>query len=342
MNGKRKQISLYIFAHFIVDFACAFLTFRILINSEQMQYCLLLYNFCAFALQMPIGLLADRWNRNACCAALGCGFVALAYGFGNVALVSSVIAGVGNGLFHVGGGIDVLNAGKEKPILLGLFVSPGALGIYFGTFFGKQEDLPVFIVVTCLLFLAIGILALSYLTNQSLVSNNSAVSFKQMTSAGVIVALAYLFLVVCLRSYIGMTSNFSWKSTGMMATVYVCAVVIGKISGGFLAAVFGVKKTSTLSLGTAAMLFLFSSNPWLGVMAVFFFNMTMSITLWAVAKILTGCKGFSFGLLTFGLFLGFIPVYLELPIVLSTTVGFSIASMASLILLIFGLRKAVV
>lgn len=38
--------------------------------------------------------------------------------------------------------------------------------------------------------------------------------------------------------------------------------------------------------------------------------MTMPVTLWAVARILPGAKGFSFGLLTFALFLGFCPSYL--------------------------------
>lgn len=65
MLKRHKVISVYIFAHFVVDFACAFMIFRIAYDSGQWLTCLLIYNFCAFALQMPIGLIADRWNRNA-------------------------------------------------------------------------------------------------------------------------------------------------------------------------------------------------------------------------------------------------------------------------------------
>jgi FSR family fosmidomycin resistance protein-like MFS transporter len=70
--------------------------------------------------------------------------------------------------------------------------------------------------------------------------------------------------------------------------------------------------------------------------------MTMPITLWAVARILPGVKGFSFGLLTFGLFLGFMPVYFGLNPIIHTSLGFAMASLISLGLLLAGLRKAVV
>ena len=47
-----------------------------------------------------------------------------------------------------------------------------------------------------------------------------------------------------------------------------------------------------------------------GVLALFLFNITMPITLFALAQTMSGCKGFSFGLLTFALFLGYLPSYL--------------------------------
>ena len=60
------------------------------------------------------------------------------------------------------------------------------------------------------------------------------------------------------------------------------------------------------------MLFLFSAHAVAGAAAIFLFNMTMPITLHALAQRTPGCKGFSFGLLTFALFLGFVPVCLGL------------------------------
>lgn len=123
---KRILFITYIIGHFMVDFACAFLLYRMLYGTDLWYPCLLYYNFCAFALQLPIGLLADRWNRNSLCADVGCILIILAIWMGSlgsafknieaaVILIPAVlIAGIGNGLFHVGAGIDVLNVSRDK------------------------------------------------------------------------------------------------------------------------------------------------------------------------------------------------------------------------------------
>jgi MFS transporter, FSR family, fosmidomycin resistance protein len=343
MEKNRIVIFMYIVGHFAVDFACAFLLYQIIYGTEHWYPCLLYYNFCAFALQMPFGLLADRWNRNGLCAAIGCGMVALAFGLGNVTLIAAVIvAGIGNGLFHVGGGIDVLNISREKAFLLGVFVSPGALGIYLGTVFGKKAILPEGLVILVLLIIAATILAAYYAKRHSFCSDNVPVSFQGISSFKVFLAIGCLLTVVCLRSYIGMISNFPWKGRGAWGILFIGAVVFGKMAGGFLADRFGMIKASVISLVLASILYLFADYPLTGIFAVFFFNMTMPITLWALTRILKGSKGFSFGLLTFGLFLGFTPVYLKLDPAFTTSIGFTATALASLILLWIGLRKAVV
>ena len=53
--------------------------------------------------------------------------------------------------------------------------------------------------------------------------------------------------------------------------------------------------------------------PVWGTAAVLLFNMTMPLTLWAAARLLPQARGFAFGLLTFGLFLGFLPVAFGAP-----------------------------
>ena len=56
----KKILALYSLTHLWVDLSCALLVFRTMAGEENFVLCLLLYNFCAFALQMPLGLLADR------------------------------------------------------------------------------------------------------------------------------------------------------------------------------------------------------------------------------------------------------------------------------------------
>ena len=105
-----------------------------------------------------------------------------------------------------------------------------------------------------------------------------------------------------------MSGTFSWK-TEIWSDIAVTAVVLGKTAGGFLADRVGLFRAAAGSLILAATLFCFGDSPLPGVLALFLFNMTMPITLFALARKMPGCKGFSFGILTFALFLGFLPAY---------------------------------
>jgi FSR family fosmidomycin resistance protein-like MFS transporter len=262
----------YSIAHFLVDFACAFLMFRSIAESPNWHLCVLLYNFCAFAMQMPLGILADKWDRNHLLAALGCILVAAAYGLRHIPVAA---AGLIVAIYRAQGG--------------------------------------------------------SFPKNASFSLDNGA-------SKPMVFAAACLFIVVCLRSYVGLTLNFPWKNTGFWGTALACAVVLGKTAGGFAADLFGVGRTAFFSLGMAAALFLLPRMPLAGVAAVWLFNMTMPITLWVMAKIYPGAKGFSFGLLTFGLFLGFLPVYFGVDVPTNAPWPFALGAVASLALLGTGLR----
>jgi FSR family fosmidomycin resistance protein-like MFS transporter len=339
MTHRKTVVSVYALTHFFVDFACAFLFFHSIDDAPTLYICFLLYNICAFALQMPLGLLADRLNKNALCAAAGCVLVALAYGLTGVAAGAAVVAGIGNGLFHIGGGIDVLNTSNGKAGLLGVFVAPGAFGLFLGKLLGKQGGLPGIVIVLVLLAAAALILRLRFSKEKRFDSENAPVGFDKAGSPAVLAAALCLLLVVCLRSYVGMTLSFDWKGDGYWGWALIAAVVLGKTAGGFLADRFGALRTSIVSLALAAGLFLLPDVPAAGAAAVFLFNMTMPVTLWALVRLFPGAKGFAFGLLTFGLFLGFVPVYLGYPPLLTTGAGFALASCASLGLLLVGLRR---
>ena len=103
----------------------------------------MLYNFFAFAMQMPLGLLADALGRNRRFALVGALLVGLVCCLPAFGAAGAVILGLGNGLFHIGGGLDVLNLSGRKAAPLGVFVSPGAFGIYFGTLLGKSGLSPL-------------------------------------------------------------------------------------------------------------------------------------------------------------------------------------------------------
>jgi len=326
---RRYLLALYALAHFWMDLSCAFLVFRTLAGRGELAVCLLLYNFCAFALQMPLGLLVDRLDRNGLVAALGCVLTAAAY-IPCPPLAASVTAGVGNALFHLGGGVDTLNVSDRTAAALGVFVSPGALGLFIGTKWGALAAPPLWLGPAVLLVLAAAILLLCRRTFGSLRSGNALLD---AAPAGGLAPLFPLALVVVLRSYMGMNQAFPWKGEGSWAVWLTLALVLGKTGGGFLMDRLGPRRASALTLAAAAALYLACDIPLLGTAAVFLFNMTMPITLWAAARVVPGARGFAFGLLTFALFLGYLPSWLDWPNILLAPWSYALVSLASLALL---------
>ena len=325
---RKTRLAVYSAAHFWVDLSCAFLVFRTLPQAGNYALCLLLYNFCAFALQMPLGLLADRLDRNGAVATFGCALTALAYAV-PVPAAAAVTAGVGNALFHLGGGIDVLNTCEKKAAALGVFVSPGALGLYIGTLWGRAAAAPLWIGPVGLLLLGGVIFRVAGRR-----SGNAPVDTMPTKDGWV---LAPLFFVVVLRSWMGMQPIFPWKSEGRWALVLTLFLVLGKTVGGILMDRLGPRMTSAVTLLPAAALYLAAHVPAAGLAAVFLFNMTMPITLWAAARVMPGAKGFAFGLLTFALFLGFLPAYFGF--VSQSVFVMAIIGAGSLVLMIGGWKE---
>lgn len=231
-------------------------------------------------IQMPIGLIADKMNHNSCVAALGCCLVALSWGFIRAPLLACTLAGVGNACFHVGGGVDVLNACEEKSAALGVFVSPGAFGIFLGSR-SAATALPGALVVLALLAFGALFIFVDLWQRGTLLSGNTPVNLEIRGGPW---PLTCFFVVVVLRSWVGMALSFPWKR-GAWAVIVTCAVVMGKAAGGFLGDFIGMKRASAISLGLAVLLFLFGKLPLAGVMALLSFNMTMPITLLGISEV---------------------------------------------------------
>lgn len=326
---KASRLCVCSAGHFWVDFSCALLMFSQVSGTGEWALCALLYNFCAFALQMPIGLLADRLGRSCAVAALGCALAAAGWALAPLPIAAAVTAGLGNACFHVGGGIRILRDGGDRAAPLGIFVSPGAFGIYFGTLLGRRDGFPGWVSAVGLVLFALALL----LTERR---GGEAPEAAAAPNGDAALVLVCCFLVVALRSYLGMVLSFPWK-TGGWALALTCALVLGKAAGGFLGDRLGMVRAAVFSLGLAAVLFCLSGSPWAGTAAVFLFNMTMPITLWAAARLLP--PGFAFGTLTFALFLGFLPVWLGWPALFTGGTGYAAGALCSLALLVLGLKR---
>ena len=328
---KRKAALLSI-AHFGVDFASAALYFGYLSGSKDWWTVLLLYNACAFAMQMPIGLLSDLWNRNRIVAAIGCVLVAAAYPLASVPLLSAVVAGLGNGAFHVGAGLEVLNSSGNRAGPLGVFVSPGAIGLYLGTAYASFWREHIWIVF---LLLALCLAASACSERKNLLSESGNADCSVSLEKGMLLPLICLALVVVLRSALGFTNAFSTQMTPKM--IAALCVAGGKAIGGVLDDCFGIKRVSVLSLA-ACMTVLLIPGDAAKLVALLLFNMTMPLTLWGAARYLKQAKGFSFGLLTFALFLGLLPRLLQISVPDSLWLYLGVAA-CSMLLLLLGLKR---
>lgn len=192
----KLRISITSYIHFLVDFTCVYWMVLMTMRQYDAYYFhpmgdtiadsrmgwLLIYNFCAFVLQLPIGWLVDRYAQKEPwrVSSIGCLILAItgALIFGESVwqakdvgfrpdgrgwiwfyypelhgLCYSVLLGIGNALFHVGAGVEILHlsdqGGRKEPrhrkgvivaidcagyrmAPVGIFVSTGALGLYLG------------------------------------------------------------------------------------------------------------------------------------------------------------------------------------------------------------------
>ncbi|MCM1184275.1 MAG: hypothetical protein NC337_12965 [Roseburia sp.] len=317
----KTRTAWYSVLHMLVDGVCAMAMIGRFVPRADGHLLVLLYNFCAFALQMPIGALSDLLSvrtRRAAALTAAAGVLCTIAG----ALTHPIVLGLGNALFHVGGGVGTIEEDRERQWKgrgLGVFVAPGALGLYLGTLLAEKPSVWAWLWGAGLLML---LLCAGMLYGQ--MCGNSAVQNRQQeiiaapagcaagTRAcgwGTIGSAVCCFVVVVLRSYIGMAAAFPWKTTLAAGLLSVLAIVGGKMAGGFCGARYGYRRTAAISLLAAAVCWLFSGVQPAGILALFLFNMTMPITLYLMICGFPQMSGFAFGCLTFALFLGFLPEY---------------------------------
>ncbi len=338
-------VGIYTFLHFCVDFACAFLLYHqihpLLNNIHDIFYAFLLYNFFAFAVQLPIGTIADYVNKNPHFSMIGCMLVLLAYICVPLGITACVIAGIGNAFFHIGAGVDILHLAKKKATIPGIFVSSGALGIFLGVQqFFKGIYMPYFFIGLMIIGCFLSSLIYYKFHEQLGYKKNNPFTLSKLK----ILMIFCLCLTVLLRSYTGFVLAFSWKNIFIIGLVFTIGIVMGKMLGGILSDKFGIKKVAFISLSLSALSFYFAFQDnyigiSMGIIGVLLFNMTMPITLSALTNLIPNQKGMAFGLLTFMLFLGATPFLFGHKYPFFTPIGLTSLVLISLVILYIGLFK---
>ena len=344
----KKEVTTFAYAlcHFVVDFACVSTMLcavsRVLGESGQgsmevVALSILLYDIVAFTLQLPIGIALDQLDKNSHAALLsyalvGAGVILSLVPIALLEWPAILLLAIGNALFHSAGGLSVLNISQKHAGPSGIFIATGAIGVFLGTQSAQMGRLQIAFSLLVLLFLCALITLVVQKVNKKY-WNVHNVSFDiPRLSSNTLLAIALLSFVVALRSYVGMVMAFPWKSEMLLLVLSILGVFAGKALGGVVADRIGFRTTAIFSLIVAATLFVPSWEiPVMGLLGVFFFNFTMSITLASLANILPNAKGTAFGLASFSLAVGALPALagfrIEHPAMLS---GISLVSALAL------------
>ena len=325
-----KSVGMYALMHFLVDFICAATMFYRFIPMENSLFYILLYNFCAFAFQMPLGVVMDRMceggrhrhtsdsmkNRDngRCqaavfadfgCKLIGAGWILSVYfkiaessadaavlNGGFVSVIHTiffagivVILGLGNAMFHVGGGVGTMYLCGPNLRLpaLGIFVAPGAIGLFLGGVAGKGAVMQWVSVLALMILLVFS--KLEVLRERSFPASAETIPESRWPVSSetlpkrrhpgadlkfngrsglpnrvtaLIMTIVCCFLVVVLRSFAGLAITFPWKTTTVLGLISVAAVAGGKAAGGLAASRFGIRRTVVLSLILAALFYALS------------------------------------------------------------------------------------
>ena len=154
-----------------------------------------------------------------------------------------------------------------------------------------------------------------------------------------VLAILLLLITICIRSAVGLSTEFPWKSNITLLIMLTLSVALGKALGGFLADYFGWIKIAVGGLALSALLLFFGTQfPVSGIAGTFLFNLTMPVTLVAISNLLPGKPGFSFGLTTFALAAGALPGFFRYKNFLSGGPVILILILLSAVILFIGLR----
>ncbi|MBP7177031.1 MAG: hypothetical protein KBA53_12560 [Thermoclostridium sp.] len=307
--NKKWGLFLYSLGHMLVDGACCLVvlssTSRSNENTQNLALAIIVYNTIAFGLQPFFGLLADRvgyTNLIACC---GCIIVGSSAAFMHAPFAAAVAAGLGNAMFHIGGGAYSLNMDRQKAAYAGVFVAPGAIGLFLGGLASQALVFKPWFVIVPMALTAILVLPIPHLPC------SVPVAVTKQNKSMALLPLLLLLLVIILRSVVGSVGVYPWKSTNAMGLIMVMTIALGKACGGLLSDWAGRRNTTVIALLISAPLLAFFESGFIFSLAgLFLFNLTMAVTVTEISDHLQGYSGFAFGLTTLALIIGTYFIYM--------------------------------
>jgi predicted MFS family arabinose efflux permease len=297
--------------HFLVDGLCLCCLYLIAFpfSFPRLTGIFVVYNVLAFLTQPLTGLLADRmrerhWMLLAAVVLLLVAVMTVNFGLPFAGYLAPVLLGIGNSLFHVGGGKQVvLKAGNDMRAL-GLFVSTGAFGLAVAMVFFSLSLLYIFLLALCLL--AVAYLKLEQ--NDERVGNavqDTPWSSRVRQSRWLLLLVVVAF--VMFRSFMGESFTSAIVKDNMVVLLVGMTAMLGKMAGGWLANRMGILVTlAAVAVVVSGCLLCRSSERYVMLTGLFAVNCTMPVTLYWANGLLKGREGLAFGLLAAALIPGYL------------------------------------
>ena len=288
----------YSIIHFLVDFFV--MGFAISVRNTGITDSILitiLYNAIVFGLELPLGILVNRFDKRSLLAGAGCLIVVPGIFLGSYCnicyIVGMLIACLGSSLFHVSCGSHILDKKESKGFDLGMFISAGAVAVYLGQQFGAFgiSAVGMWIMLASGIYLMVVPFPYQVTTTERPKAEGTEL---------IIFGCVMLFLV---KGFLDLMSVFSWKADFSWGLACAVAIFAGQFVGAVLIDKFGLRKTGLTGTLIACILSVFAGFvPVLGIIMFFFMVFMMPVGIMSLNRYINGSM--AFGLVKCMIFLG--------------------------------------
>lgn len=320
MNRKRVSGISYFFVHFAVEVLCFYVLINVFSVTKYWGEFALLFDVLAFFSQPFLGFFMEEHPKfqagltGGVCLMAGAAMTLIYKGNMPLCIAGLVVICLGNALVHLSGAVCTLRESEGRLTESALFVAGGSFGLVTGKLIGEYDSL--LLVPFAVMAIAIVVIVVvdrymkkKYGANVYDFSKNPCKHklTKDRPFAAIIIVLA---LIVCVRAYIGYGIPTAWNTTAWQTLFLYFTMGLGKALGGILADKFGAGRVGVLS-SILSIGFLVAGNSimWLSLIGVALFSMTMAITLGGLVSVLPKNPGTAFGITTFALIVGTVPVF---------------------------------
>jgi FSR family fosmidomycin resistance protein-like MFS transporter len=292
--------------HGLIDFACSLVVYNAAIvhglPPPKAVAMIIAYDLIAFAAQPLAGFFLD--HKQAFRPAMATGIVITLSGVILMAVnayIAAAAAGIGNALFHLGAGAQILRRYQNTATAIGIFAGPGALGLSLGFWFGNRGFFPFWHLTIGLVAACLSLTALPALKAGGPVLKEGG----PYPGKNRLIVISLLLSAIAIRGFSARAAFAGLPSDAFMVIGLGLAACVGKMAGGSAAdrlgrvrAVAGALPLSLIGIGFAPY------HACIAFVAMLLLQMTMPITLGATSEALPGKPAFAFGLTCLALIVG--------------------------------------